>query len=76
MESPLERLVELINELRISKVDVILPEETFEYHGIDSLDFYTLLIAIEDRWQINIPEEATRDIVLLTDLATLIEELS
>jgi len=55
--------------------DRITPDSTFEELGIDSLDGINILFALENEFNINIPDEGARDIRSVRQMLDQLEKL-
>ena len=53
----------------------ITPESTFQELGIDSMDGINILFALENEFNINIPDEAARQVRGIKDLVEGVERL-
>jgi acyl carrier protein len=56
------RVISVIAKTQRIPREKITLESTFEELGLDSLDSVNILFALEEEFQINIPDEDTRDI--------------
>jgi acyl carrier protein len=56
-------------------VEKITPESTFQELGIDSMDGINILFALENEFNINIPDEAAREVRGIKDLVDGVERL-
>jgi acyl carrier protein len=70
-----ERVIRVIAETQKIPVESITPESSFEQLKIDSLDAINILFALENEFDVNIPDEDARGIRSLTDLVALVERL-
>jgi acyl carrier protein len=70
-----ERVIRVIAETQKIPVESITPENSFEQLKIDSLDAINILFALENEFDVNIPDEDARGIRSLTDLVALVERL-
>ncbi len=68
----------LCDVLQIDSVDHVKPDEDLQSVGLDSLNFIKLVIAIEDRFEVEIPEEklGLQFIRNIHDICGLIETLT
>lgn len=55
--------------------DIITADATIENIGIDSLDVVDVIMALEDEYQIKIPDEDIEEIETINDLVEIIENL-
>ena len=60
-----------VKQLELSPED-ITPDSTFESLGIDSLDIVELVMGIEEKFEISIPDEAAEKIVTVGDVVDYI----
>ena len=70
-----ERVIRVIAETQKIPVESITPESSFEQLKIDSLDAINILFALENEFDVNIPDEEARTIRSLADLVALVERL-
>ncbi len=68
-----DEVVQLIHDKFGIERDILAPAVTLTDFGLDSLALVELIFAIEEHFDIEIPDHA--DIKNLKDLATLIDEL-
>lgn len=57
-----DRVISVIAKTQRIPKEKITPESTFEELGLDSLDSVNILFALEEEFQISIPDEETREI--------------
>jgi len=57
-----ERVIQIIADTQHLTADKIRPQSTFQELGIDSLDGINILFAVENEFNINIPDEAAQTI--------------
>lgn len=57
-----ERVIQIIAETQHITADKIGPQSTFQELGIDSLDGINILFAVENEFNISIPDEAAQTI--------------
>lgn len=57
-----DRVISVIAKTQRIPKEKITPESTFEELGLDSLDSVNILFALEEEFQISIPDEDTREI--------------
>ena len=75
MDTVLEKVKEVISEqLGIEDTDSITTETTFiDDLGADSLDIVELIMALEEEFDMEIPEEEAEKITSVGDVVTYIE---
>ena len=66
----LDRVLRTLAETQKLPLEQVTPEATFEQLGIDSLDGINILFALENEFDINIPDESAR---LVRDIRQLAE---
>ncbi len=69
------RVIRIIAETQRIPTDSISPDSTFEELKIDSLDGINILFAIENEFNINIPDDAAKSIRSVREMAEGIEKL-
>lgn len=69
-----DKLIELTAEVLQRPVEEIRPDLSMDEQGVDSLDVVEVLMAIEDRLGIYVPDSAVVEMRTLTDLAAWLEE--
>lgn len=57
-----ERVISVIARTQRIAPEKITPDSTFEELGLDSLDSVNILFALEEEFNIDIPDDDTRDI--------------
>jgi acyl carrier protein len=57
-----QRVISVIARTQRIPPEKISPESTFEELGLDSLDSVNILFALEEEFNLDIPDEDTRDI--------------
>ena len=57
-----DRVIAVIAATQKISAEKIRPESTFQELGIDSLDGINILFALENEFEINIPDDAARSI--------------
>ena len=57
-----ERVISVIAKTQRIPREKITPESTFEELGLDSLDSVNILFALEEEFNVSIPDDDTRDI--------------
>ena len=70
-----ERVISVIAETQKISPDLIGRESTFEELKFDSLDGINILFALENEFDINIPDEAARQIKSIPEMVAGIEKL-
>ncbi len=69
------RVIEIIAKTAHKPVESITPESTFEALGIDSLDGIQILFALEQEFDISIPDEAAKQIRGIPDVVAGVQSL-
>lgn len=69
------RVIRVIAETQRIPAESISPDSTFEQLKIDSLDGLTIIFAIENEFNINVPDEAAKAVRSVNDLAEGIRKL-
>lgn len=68
-----EKIVEIIAESGgIKDVQTFNPEKSFKENGVDSLDVYTILLAVEEKLGVNFTDDETDRIRSVADVAKLL----
>lgn len=75
MESIGERVIRVITDTQKLPVGKITADSTFEELGFDSLDGINILFALENEFDINIPDDAARQIKSIPEMVKGIEDL-
>lgn len=70
-----ERVIRVIAETQKMGVEKIGRESTFEELQFDSLDGINILFALENEFDINIPDDAAREIKSIPEMVAGIEKL-
>ncbi len=70
-----ERVIRVMAETQRIPVGSITIDSTFEELKIDSLDGINILFALENEFNINIPDDAIRSVRTVRDMVTGIEKL-
>lgn len=70
-----ERVIAVIAATQKISQDRIREESTFQELGIDSLDGINILFALENEFDINIPDDAAREIKSIPEMVAGIEKL-
>ena len=71
----IDRVIRVIAETQRIPVESIGPEATFEELKFDSLDGINILFALENEFDINIPDEDARQIKSIPEMVAGIEKL-
>ena len=77
-ESTVERVIRVIAATQhydAAKTASIIPTSTFEELGIDSLDGIQIVFALENEFDVSIPDDAAKSIRGITDIVEGIEKL-
>jgi acyl carrier protein len=61
------RVIEVIAKTSHKPLETIRPDSTFESIGLDSLDGMQILFALEEEFNVSIPDEAARKIRAIPD---------
>lgn len=69
------RVIDVIAKTAHKPVDSIAAESTFEQIGLDSLDGMQILFALEQEFDVSIPDDAAKKIRSIPDIVTGIQEL-
>lgn len=69
------RIIKVISDTQKMSPDLIGREATFEELKFDSLDGINILFALENEFDINIPDEAARQIKSIPEMVEGIEKL-
>ena len=70
-----ERVIKIIANTQHLALEKIQPESSFQELGIDSLDGINILFAVENEFNINIPDEAAQTIRSVREMVDGIEKL-
>jgi acyl carrier protein len=70
-----EKLVAIIRQEKDIPEEILKGDTPLAEAGIDSLDALTILFAIEEQFQISIPDEKARSMTTFGEMVTLVEEL-
>jgi acyl carrier protein len=70
-----DRVIKVIADTQKMSLDLIGREATFEDLKFDSLDGINILFALENEFDINIPDEAARQIKSIPEMVEGIEKL-
>jgi acyl carrier protein len=71
----MSRVIRVIAETQRIPVDSVKPESTFEELKIDSLDGINIVFAIENEFNINVPDDAAKSLRSVSDVASGVEKL-
>ena len=71
----LERVLKTLAETQKLPLEKVTPSSTFEELGIDSLDGINILFALENEFDINIPDESARVVRDIQQLAEGVQKL-
>ena len=69
------RVIKCIAETQRIPAESIRPESTFEELKIDSLDGINIVFAIENEFDVNVPDDAAKSIRSVADMAAGVEKL-
>jgi acyl carrier protein len=70
-----ERVIRVIAATQHIPAEKITPQSTFQELGIDSMDGINILFALENEFNINIPDDAARELRGIQDLVNGVERL-
>jgi acyl carrier protein len=74
MDSVREEIVKLVfNICRPYRPDLSDPSRSLLSSGLDSLDFATLLMAVEDHFQVSVADKDLENLASINDLVKFIE---
>jgi acyl carrier protein len=71
----MKRVIGVIATTQRIPQETVTPESTFDELGIDSLDGVNLLFALEEEFNVNIPDEEARHIRGVPDMVAGIRKL-
>ena len=71
----MSRVIRIIAETQRVPLDTIKAESTFEELKIDSLDGINIVFAIENEFNISVPDEAAKSLRSVRDVAEGVEKL-
>ena len=71
----LERVLRTLADTQKLPLEQVTPEATFEQLNIDSLDGINILFALENEFDINIPDESARLVRDVRQLAAGVQKL-
>ena len=66
----------IVDQLDVNEDQVTLEAKFIEYLGADSLDVVELVMAFEEEFDIEVPEEDAEKLLSVGDVVTYIEEVS
>jgi acyl carrier protein len=70
-----QRVISVIAKTQRLAPEKISPASTFEELGLDSLDSVNILFALEEEFNINVPDEEARDIRGVAQMIEGVEKL-
>jgi acyl carrier protein len=70
-----ERVIKIIADTQHMAVEKIQADSSFQELGIDSLDGINILFAVENEFNINIPDDAAQSIRSVREMVDGIEKL-
>jgi acyl carrier protein len=70
-----QRVIRVIAETQRISAESITPDSTFEDLQIDSLDGINILFAVENEFNINVPDDAAKSLRSVRDMADGVEKL-
>ena len=70
-----QRVIKVIADTQHMALEKIAPESTFAELGIDSLDGINILFAVENGFNVNIPDEAAQTIKSVQEMVEGIAKL-
>ena len=71
----MSRVIRVIAETQRIPEETVTPDSTFEELKIDSLDGINIVFAIENEFNINVPDEAAKSLRSVRDVALGVERL-
>lgn len=71
----MSRVIRVIAETQRIPVESVKPESTFEELKIDSLDGINIVFAIENEFNVNVPDDAAKSLRSVADMALGVEKL-
>ena len=69
------RVIQVIVKTQHMEAGIVKPESTFEELKVDSLDGLQILFALEEEFNVNIPDEAAKQLRSVADIAEAIRTL-
>ncbi len=70
-----KKVIQIIADTQRMPVDKITPDSTFQELGIDSLDGINILFALENEFNINIPDDAAQTIRSVREMTEGVQKL-
>jgi acyl carrier protein len=70
-----KKVIQIIADTQRMAVDKITPESTFQELGIDSLDGINILFALENEFNISIPDDAAQTIRSVREMIEGVQKL-
>lgn len=70
-----QRVIKVIADTQHMPIEKIMPQSTFAELGIDSLDGINILFAVENEFNVNIPDEAAQTIKSVPEMVEGIARL-
>jgi acyl carrier protein len=70
-----ERVISVVAKTQRIATEKITPDSTFEELGLDSLDAVNILFALEEEFNVNIPDDDARDIHSIRQMIEGVEKL-
>jgi acyl carrier protein len=70
-----KKVIQIIADTQRMPVDKITPDSTFQELGIDSLDGINILFALENEFNINIPDDAAQTIRSVREMIEGVQKL-
>jgi acyl carrier protein len=75
MDSVREEIVQMVLKIcRPTEPDLSDPSRALLTVGLDSLDFATLLMEVEDKFKVKVPDADLEKVVSLNDIVKYVEE--
>jgi acyl carrier protein len=71
----ISRVMRVIAETQRIPLETVRPDSTFEELKIDSLDGINIVFAIENEFNINVPDDAAKSLRSVRDVAEGVEKL-
>lgn len=69
-----QKLIAIVRQEKDIPEDLLRPETSLADAGIDSLDSLTILFAIEEQFNISVPDDKARAMRTFGDMITIVEE--
>ncbi|MCR5212816.1 MAG: acyl carrier protein [Eubacterium sp.] len=70
-----DKIIELLVDFSIQPQDITMETSFKDDLAIDSLELYNLVMALEEEFNIEMPEERTGEIETIEDLIRVLKEL-